>query len=106
VRERRIWRAALGYGRERLLKLAICNLDKSGIAGAENIVISGRFAATFTSSFPSMPNPHLRFPILRRLIVDEYGLFPGLNGAGVDNAFEPGSTLLEEMSLGQTFSAA
>ena len=53
-----------------------------------------------------MPNPHLRFPILRRLIVDEYGLFPGLNGAGVDNAFEPGSSLLEEMLLGQTFSAA
>jgi hypothetical protein len=107
VRERRVWRAALGYGRERLLKLAICNLDKSGIAGAENIVISGRFAATFTSSFPSMPNPHLRFPTLRRrLIVDEYGLFPDLNGAGVDNAFERVSSLLEEMSLGQTFSAA
>jgi hypothetical protein len=53
-----------------------------------------------------MPNPHLRFPTLRRLIVDEYGLFPDLNGAGVDNAFERVSSLLEEMSLGQTFSAA
>jgi hypothetical protein len=53
-----------------------------------------------------MPNPQLRFPILRRLIVDEYGLFPGLSGAGVDHTFEPGSSLLEEMSLGQPFSAA
>jgi hypothetical protein len=75
------------------------------VARIENIVISGRFAATFTSSFPSMP-PHLRFPILRRLIVDEDGLFPGVNGAGVDHTFEPGSSLLEEMSLGPSFSTA
>lgn len=55
-----------------------------------------------------MPNPHLRFPILRRLIVDEHGLFPGRKGdsAGVDHTFEAGQLALEEMSLGQPFSAA
>jgi hypothetical protein len=53
-----------------------------------------------------MPNPHLRFPIPRRLIVDEDGLFPGLNGATVDHTFDPGRSLREEMSLGQPFSAA
>jgi hypothetical protein len=80
----------------------LCDLDKSGITGVENVVISGRFAGTFTSSFPSMPNPHLRFPILRRVIVDEDGLFPGLN----DHKLEPGSSLPEGMSLGQSFSTA
>ena len=69
-------------------------------------MISGRYAATFTSSFPSMPNPDLRFPILRRLTADEDGLFPGLKGATVDHTFDPGRSLLEEMSLGQPFSAA
>jgi hypothetical protein len=53
-----------------------------------------------------MPNPQLRFPIVHRLIVDEDGLFPGLNGAGVDHASEPGSSLLEDMSLGLPFSVA
>ncbi|MEY2500855.1 MAG: hypothetical protein QOI07_1189 [Verrucomicrobiota bacterium] len=49
-----------------------------------------------------MPNPHLRFPILRRGIVDQDGLFPDLN----DHTFEPGNSLFEEMSLGQPFSTA
>jgi hypothetical protein len=53
-----------------------------------------------------MANPHPRFPILRRLIVDEDGLFPDLNGATVGHTFEPGSSLREEISLGQPFSAA
>jgi hypothetical protein len=103
MRERSVRRAALGYRRERLVKLVICDLR--GIARVANIVISGSFAATLTSSFPSMPNPHLRFPIRRRLIVDEDGLFPGLNGAGVGHTFEPRNSLLDEMSLGQPFSA-
>src|SRR5437762_638227 len=37
-----------------------------------------------------MPNPHLRFPVLRRLIVSDYGLFPGADGEGVDHTFEEG----------------
>src|SRR5205085_6359889 len=41
-----------------------------------------------------MPNPKLKFPIIRRLVIDEYALFPGVNRAGVDHVFEPGVTVV------------
>ena len=88
------------------MKLATCNLDKSQIEGDEGIVISGRFSATFTSLFPPNSSLHLRFQSSVGSSVDDYEVFQGLNGAGVDHPFETGRLLCEEMSLGQPFSAA
>lgn len=41
-----------------------------------------------------MPNPNLKFPIIRRLIINDYALFPGPGNAGVDHTFEPGVTVI------------
>src|ERR1022692_2955607 len=41
-----------------------------------------------------MPNPNLKFPIIRRLLINDYALFPGPGGNGVDHAFEPGVTVV------------
>lgn len=41
-----------------------------------------------------MPNPNLKFPIIRRLLINDYALFPGPGGAGVDHTFEPGVTVI------------
>ena len=41
-----------------------------------------------------MPNPNLKFPIIRRLIINDYALFPGRADAGVDHTFEPGVTVI------------
>src|SRR5205085_4853608 len=50
-----------------------------------------------------MPNPKLKFPIIRRLVIDEYALFPGVNRAGVDHVFEPGVTVVVGINgLGKT----
>ena len=50
-----------------------------------------------------MPNPNIRFPILRRLVVKNYGLFPGQEGAGIDHSFEPGVTVITGINgLGKT----
>jgi hypothetical protein len=99
VRERRVQRRPSGF---RLFFSSQSAILKCGVARIENIAIGGGFAATFTSSFPAMPNPHLRFPILRRVIVGEDALSPGLN----DHKLGPGSSLLEDMSLAQSFLTA
>ncbi|PYP88742.1 MAG: hypothetical protein DMF61_06045 [Blastocatellia bacterium AA13] len=50
-----------------------------------------------------MPNPNIRFPILRRLVVKDYGLFPGKNGEGIDHKFERGVTVIPGVNgLGKT----
>lgn len=50
-----------------------------------------------------MVNPNIRFPILRRLIVKDYGLFPGKKGEGLDHKFEPGVTVIPGVNgLGKT----
>jgi septal ring factor EnvC (AmiA/AmiB activator) len=50
-----------------------------------------------------MANPNIRFPILRRLIVTDYGLFPGKDGNGLDHKFEPGVTVIPGVNgLGKT----
>jgi peptidoglycan hydrolase CwlO-like protein len=50
-----------------------------------------------------MSNPNIRFPILRRLVVKNYGLFPGANGNGIDHRFEPGVTVIPGVNgLGKT----
>jgi hypothetical protein len=50
-----------------------------------------------------MPNPNIRFPILRRLGIKDYGLFPGKNGEGIDHTFEPGVTVIPGVNgLGKT----
>ena len=50
-----------------------------------------------------MSNPNIRFPILRRLVVKNYGLFPGTDGNGIDHKFEPGVTVIPGVNgLGKT----
>jgi len=50
-----------------------------------------------------MPNPNIRFPILRRLVINDYGLFPGKKGEGIDHRFEPGVTVIPGVNgLGKT----
>ena len=50
-----------------------------------------------------MANPNIRFPILRRLVVKNYGLFPGADGDGIDHKFEPGVTVIPGVNgLGKT----
>jgi hypothetical protein len=41
-----------------------------------------------------MPNPNLKFPIIRRLLINDYALFPGPGGNGVDHKFDPGVTVI------------
>jgi hypothetical protein len=41
-----------------------------------------------------MPNPNLKFPIIRRLLINDYALFPGPGGNSVDHTFEPGVTVI------------
>jgi hypothetical protein len=41
-----------------------------------------------------MPNPNLKFPVIRRLIINDYALFPGPGRNGVDHTFEPGVTVV------------
>jgi DNA repair exonuclease SbcCD ATPase subunit len=50
-----------------------------------------------------MPNPNIRFPILRRLVVKNYALFPGTDGSGIDHTFEPGVTVITGINgIGKT----
>lgn len=50
-----------------------------------------------------MANQNIRFPILRRLIVKGYGLFPGKNNGGIDHTFEPGVTVIPGINgIGKT----
>ena len=50
-----------------------------------------------------MPNPNIRFPILRRLTVKGYALFPGQSGTGIDWSFEPGVTVIAGINgIGKT----
>jgi len=50
-----------------------------------------------------MANPNIRFPILRRLVLKNYGLFPGEDGNGIDHRFEPGVTVIPGVNgLGKT----
>src|ERR1043166_8937145 len=50
-----------------------------------------------------MANPNITFPILRRLEVKDYGLFPGKDGHGLDHTFEPGVTVIPGVNgLGKT----
>lgn len=50
-----------------------------------------------------MGNPNIRFPILRRLVVKDFGLFPGKDGQGIDHRFERGVTVIPGVNgLGKT----
>src|SRR5436190_17744749 len=50
-----------------------------------------------------MPNPNIQFPVLRHLVVREYGLFPGKERTGLDHHFEPGVTVIPGINgLGKT----
>ncbi len=50
-----------------------------------------------------MGNPNIRFPILRHLVVKDYGLFPGQTGEGIDHKFERGVTVIPGVNgLGKT----
>jgi len=50
-----------------------------------------------------MPDNTIRFPVLKRLKVSGYQLFPGKAGAGLDHTFEPGVTVVVGINgLGKT----
>jgi hypothetical protein len=50
-----------------------------------------------------MPKKPIRFPVLKRLKVLDYQLFPGVNGRGIDHTFERGVTVVVGVNgLGKT----